>query len=611
MKKTPILMLVLTALAALALVLVPEPTRAPIDGTAATVDRAPAASRSPERVPGEYIVVYRDSAVANVSAETEDLERQQGFEAELQFRSALEGFSASLTARQVDDLEADPDVDYVTPDQRFEAVASSPLADGEPTPPAGVRRIEAATSTSVRESSGANVAVVDSGVDLDHPDLDVTNGVNCAGTGPADDEDGHGTHVAGTIAAENDGAGVVGVVPGTKLYAVRVLDATGSGTTSQIVCGIDWITRTRTDGDRANDIDVANMSLGGVGSPVKDCSTTTDAMHQAICRSTAQGVSYVVAAGNDGWDFDHPTEPDVPAAYPEVLTVTASADADGEPGGAGPAPACRPAETDDEYASFSNFAATPVGSSHSVAGPGVCIRSTWPDGYDTISGTSMASPHVAGVVAACLDEGAPCAGETPARVIDRVRAAAEAKTAGDPTYGFRGDPADPVAGRYYGHLAWAGVADAGAAARSSTTVDAGAVTVQIGTRKSGSAEQLAADDDRFYRVDSTKRGKPTTSWSASFGKITDPSSLEVSYRGSNSRRCTQAVSLYRFADSRWVTLDRNEVGATEKSLVGLSPASGPASAYVSTTGQARVRVRCSRASGTFTSRADLMQVTYE
>ena len=264
----------------------------------------------------------------------------------------------------------------VTPDRVVRALARGPARGRATAAPTGVRRIGAGTTTTARQASDAAVAVIDTGVDLDHPDLNAVSGKNCVGAGAAEDDDGHGTHVAGTIAARNNGAGVVGVAPATKIYAVKVLNSQGSGTFSQIICGIDWVTATRTDSDPSNNISVANMSLGGAGDPIEPCSTTSDPMHHAICNSTAAGVTYVVAAGNDGWDFDFATAPDTPAAYPQVLTVAAVADSDGRPGADGGAPACETGEADDRYASFSNYAATAVGRAHTIAGPGVCIGST-------------------------------------------------------------------------------------------------------------------------------------------------------------------------------------------------------------------------------------------
>lgn len=416
--------------------------------------------RAPERLPDRYIVVYRPS-VDRPGAETNQLEREAGFDSTYRYDAAVEGFAAELSPADRREVGSDPQVAFVSPDRPVEAL-SEPLAAGEPTPPAGVRRIEAAEGGSVHEAGSGNVAVIDSGIDLSHKDLNAAAGTNCVSPGAApQDDNGHGTHVAGTVGGRNDGAGVTGVAPGTKLYAVKVLDSAGSGTWSQVICGIDWVTGTRTDGDPGNDVSVANMSLGGTGTPVESCSWTTDALHKAICRSTAAGVTYVVAAGNSGWDFDYAAAPDVPAAYPQVLTVTAVSDSDGQPGGTGPSPQCSSDEVDDRYASFSNFAATSAGAAHTIAAPGTCIASTWTGGsYETISGTSMAAPHVAGAAALCVGEGGasgPCADLAPADIIKRMRSEAEAYSATHSGYGFAGDPTKPVGGAYFGHLTWAGI----------------------------------------------------------------------------------------------------------------------------------------------------------
>ncbi|HMC68080.1 MAG TPA: S8 family serine peptidase, partial [Mycobacteriales bacterium] len=346
------------------------------------------------------------------------------------YTSALQGFAARLSSLQLARMRADPDVAFISADRVLHTIGVVPIKAGDTAPP-GVRRLGAATTTTVREASTTNVAVIDSGIDLSHTDLNAVNGKNCISGGNARDDNGHGTHVAGTIGAKNNGAGVVGVAPGTKLYAVKVVNAQGSGTDAQVICGIDWVTANAA----TLGIKVANMSLGGPGADDGNCgNTNADALHRAICNSVAAGVTYVVAAGNSSEDFSA----DVPASYNEVLTVTAMADFDGLPGGVG-SPSCGDGyfEQDDSAAGFSNF--TTDGSAdaaHAIAGPGVCILSTWPGNkYQTISGTSMASPHVTGVVALCFGEkgaAGPCTGLTPAQVIAKMRANAAGHTASDP-----------------------------------------------------------------------------------------------------------------------------------------------------------------------------------
>ncbi|HKN40215.1 MAG TPA: S8 family serine peptidase, partial [Acidimicrobiia bacterium] len=214
--------------------------------------------------------------------------------------------------------------------------------------------------------------------------------------------------------------GVVGVAPGARMYGVKVLDDQGNGTTRELLCGIEWVTSTRTDTDRHNDIDVANLSLGGTGSDDGQCGEGDgDILHQAVCKSVAAGVTYVVAAGNDHQDASHL----IPAAYNEVITVSALADSDGRPGGKGGSPACR-ADQDDTLADFSNY-----GPAVDLTAPGVCIYSTMPvdstnlgdsGGYGTLTGTSFAAPHVAGAAALWISKHR---GATPAQVRSALVAA--------------------------------------------------------------------------------------------------------------------------------------------------------------------------------------------
>jgi subtilisin len=564
-----------------------------------------ATERSAPIVDGSYVVVYRTSA-GDPSAETSQRERAQGFKARFRYRHAVEGFAARLTPAQVKRLQADPEVAAVVPDRPVEATET--LATGD-SAPFGVRRIGAATTTTTRGAANVNVAVIDSGVDLAHPDLNAVSGVNCIAPGTAaQDDNGHGTHVAGSIAARNNGSGVVGVAAGTRVYSVKVLDATGGGTMSQVICGIDWVTSTRTDADPANDVRVANMSLGGVGNPVRTCTDTTDPEHRAICRSTAAGVVYAVAAGNSGWDFDYAPAPDTPAAYPEVLTVSAMGDTDGRSGGGGPAPACRSGEADDRYASFSNFAATAAGRQHTLAAPGVCINSTARGGGHTaMSGTSMATPHVAGALALCIADGSCAgiaAGNAPAFIQKLV------STSG--SYGFAGDPSRPVSGRYYGYLTWAGgPGTSPAPTLTSVSAAPSTATVQTGSLRSGGVSSLAADDGYYFQANSTTTYTRATSWQGRFASVPRTlSNLKVSYKGLNSRACAQAVSIYRWSDATWVTLDSRSVGTTQVGLSGLVPP-GTSASYVSGSGEIAVRVACSTTSGSFVSYGNLLRISYD
>jgi subtilisin len=403
------------------------------------------ASAAPPPPPSPYVVVFDDS-VTDVGATIDALQRGLGFTAKLRYSSALGGFAANLTADQAARIGDAPGVAFVNPDITFSAAGLAPLAAGE-TVPAGIRRVGGVLGTQAHAASSVGVAVLDTGVDLANGDLAAVSGTNCVKPGtPAADDNGHGTHVAGIVAAGNAGGGVVGVAPGTTVYAVKVLGAKGTGTLSQILCGINWVTANAA----ALNIKVANMSITGLGANDNACGDVNkDAEHKAICGSVAAGVSYVAAAGNSATNFVNA----VPAAYPEVLTVTAMSDSDGIPGGTGPA-LCRKGEKDDAYGTYSNYAVAATEQSHTIAAPGTCVVSDAPGGKTAVYyGPSQAAPHVAGAVALCLDDGGapgPCAGLSPAQIVQRLRAdAAGAATA---TNGFAGDPLRPVTGRFYGNL---------------------------------------------------------------------------------------------------------------------------------------------------------------
>lgn len=210
--------------------------------------------------------------------------------------------------------------------------------------------------------SGNTAWVIDSGVDLDHPDLnvDASRGFTAISNGGMDDQNGHGTHVAGTIGALDNTIGALGVAPNTTIVPVRVLDRRGSGSTSGVIAGVDHVAA------NANAGDCANMSLGGGVSQVLD-----DAVKSA---AIASGAFFVLAAGNDGDDADNHSP--ARANGNRVYTISA-------------------VDSNDNMPSWSNYGNPPV----DYAAPGVGIFSLWKSGgTNTISGTSMAAPHACAVL---------------------------------------------------------------------------------------------------------------------------------------------------------------------------------------------------------------------
>jgi len=337
----------------------------------------PARASGPASPAGDYIVVLAADADASVTAS--DHARWYGAGVGHVYRHALRGYSARLSAGAVGRVAADPRVVRVQPDGVVTTLTQAlptgiDRVDAERSPTAGVDGVDAKLDV--------DVAVIDTGVDVRHPDLNVlrSRGKNCTDERGVDDQNGHGTHVAGIIGARDNDIGVVGVAPGARIWPIKVLDASGSGSISDVICGVDYVT------GHASQIEVANMSLGIYGVGDSTCGANNDLLHEAICASVAAGVAYVVAAGNNYGDASET----VPATYEEVITVSALADFDGQPGGLG-GPTCY-FDYDDTRADFSSY-----GADIDLIAPGLCIRSTWPGGgYNTISGTSMASPHVAG-----------------------------------------------------------------------------------------------------------------------------------------------------------------------------------------------------------------------
>ena len=276
-----------------------------------------------------------------------------------------------------------------------------PPKDGEEPPPPppqelpwGVDRIDAEWAWDTTTGYAVEVAVLDTGIDYEHPDLDANckGGINIINSRKSyKDDNGHGTHCAGIIAAEDNEEGVVGVAPEASLYGVKVLDRRGSGWVSDIIAGLDWCDK--------NGMDIVNMSFGGGYS---------SSLHDACDAAKDAGLLLVAAAGNDGGPVIYP------AAYESVIAVSATNSSDG-------------------LASFSNY-----GDEIAIAAPGVNILSTYKGGgYATGDGTSMAAPHVAGTLAlsanifATADDLGLSADEQGAGLVDAGEAATGTVDHGD------------------------------------------------------------------------------------------------------------------------------------------------------------------------------------
>ena len=329
------------------------------------ISQSDRSNSNPDIIPGKYIIILKDDV------SPQEILKKYGVGKIHQYEHAFNGLAITASENQISALKSDPRVVYIENDTTVRASAQ--------TIPPGITRIGATQSTTdspIVDFNDVTIAILDTGIDLDHPDLSVDTELSktfASGGKDANDKNGHGTHVAGTAAAINNGFGVVGVAQNANLIAVKVLGNGGTGSTSDVIAGIDYVTSLNSNSDT---VDVINMSLGGSGS----CGS----YQAAIDSANAAGIIVVVAAGNSSDDVVNHR----PANCDDVITVSAIKDTDGIPGGLG-------GTGDDKFASFSNF-----GDKVEISAPGVSIVSTWKGGsYNTISGTSMASPHVAGAVA--------------------------------------------------------------------------------------------------------------------------------------------------------------------------------------------------------------------
>lgn len=333
---------------------------------------------APEALPGRYIVVFKDavapdlvdvameSALQETAAEAEalapELSRLEGAATTYRYDAVFNGFAAPLSARAVEALRRNPNVDYIEVDSIVTIDTTQTGATW------GIDRIDqralplSTTYTYNNTGAGVTAYIIDTGILTTHTQFGgrATSGYDAVdGALPATDCNGHGTHVAGTV-----GGSTYGVAKGVSLVAVRVLDCAGSGTTSGVIAGVNWVTSNHTGTNPA----VANMSLGG------SASTSLDT---AVANSIADGVTYAIAAGNNNKRACNYS----PARVPTAITVGATTNTDAR-------------------ASYSNY-----GTCLDLFAPGSSITSAWytsTTATNTISGTSMATPHVAGVAALYL-----------------------------------------------------------------------------------------------------------------------------------------------------------------------------------------------------------------
>jgi subtilisin len=323
-----------------------------------------------EAIPNQYIVVLKNETENSQSVAQQAI--GMGAHVPFVYDSAIKGFTINISNKLVlNSILSNPSVDYVEPDVKVQAFSQG-VSTGYSRVGGPLSVLDASHS---QISVNAGIAIIDTGIDLTHPNLNVYKQVSFVqGTSTANDDNGHGTAVAGIAAAEDNSVGVVGIAPGARLWAIKALDSTGTGSMSTIIQGIDYVTQ------NAGQIDVANLSFG--------CKCTSSALDTAINNSVAAGVTYVVASGNSGEDDSSWS----PASNPNVISVAAIADSDGKCGGLG---LKTPYGPDDSLASFSNF-----GSKVTIAAPGVNIHSTYNGGsYATLSGTSVAAPFVTGAAA--------------------------------------------------------------------------------------------------------------------------------------------------------------------------------------------------------------------
>lgn len=329
-----------------------------------------------------YIVVLKDAELETELAALTGYEAKQGKaksaaekimkragitdgELDYVYGSAIKGFSVKIAPGQLIKLQDDPSVSYVEENQVVTLVQPDVKITGKPAPPTpvgqtipwGITRVNGGVS-----GVGKTAWIIDTGIDLDHPDLNVNTALGksfVVGITSPDDDNGHGSHCAGIVGAKNNTVGVIGVAAGATLVPIKVLNKRGSGTYDAIIAGVDYVAANGKVGD------VANMSLGGGFSQI---------LNDAVIAAAATGVKFALAAGNES--VSATTKSPASANGANIYTISAMA-------------------SGDLWASYSNYGNPPV----DFCEPGSSIYSTYKSGgYATLSGTSMAAPHAAGIL---------------------------------------------------------------------------------------------------------------------------------------------------------------------------------------------------------------------
>jgi subtilisin len=331
-------------------------------------------------IPNQFIIYLQDNKEESNSIDPVEFYNSElkdtGTELLYVYYDVVKGLAIKIPNEKVlEQLKNNPLVSYMGNDRKISAFIDTHTENQ--IIPASVDRVEDGESLNNINPNfvDADIAILDTGIDLDHADLNVFHERSfIPGTINADDDHGHGTHLAGVAAAKDNSFGMVGIAPGARLWAIKVLESSGMGEISTLIKGLDYINQ------HQNEVDVAVLSLG--------CECESGALNIAINNSIKAGITIVVAAGNEGKDAGTFT----PANNPEVITVSAIADTDGKCGGNGPP---TPYGADDMLASFSNY-----GNVVDISAPGVDIYSTFKsNSYTKLTGTSMAAPHVAGAAA--------------------------------------------------------------------------------------------------------------------------------------------------------------------------------------------------------------------